>query len=860
MLVSRGATSRMPAAIRPPALVRLLVAASIALATLAAASAPARAQGIEIEATPYLAGHVRPGAWAAVRVDVANDGPDFRGELRIRAQQQGQSIYAVEADLPNGSRKEFVLYARPPLFGTRLTVELVSGDATVASREVTVRPRDPTTPLVGVIAERPEAFQRDIEDALRSPSSNNSVVALLRPEDLPGRAEAWAVMDRLVWQDVDTARLSDRQLAALESWVTSGGQLIVVGGSAGPASLRSLPAELLPFIPERTVDVSRADLTDLLGGLPGSATSLPAVAGTLRDGAVFGRSGDSVYAARASRGQGSVTIIGIDPGAAWIARQDIAASLWRRAMPAGQSQFSSPFYLPDENSIFQNALYNLPAVALPPIEQLFVLLLAYIALIGPANYLVLRRLDRREWAWLTMPALVIVFAVGSYGMGAALKGSDVIINQVAIVRAAPDSTSGLGQVYIGVFSPSRRTFDVRVPGGALIAGPASQNAFGQQEPPIDALIGDTTSRLRNFEVGFGVMRGFRADAVVATPALRGDLRLVRGQIQGTVTNGSDAPIENVAVVFSGSVATIPALGPGETKEILIRPSINAWYALSEQMFGTSFSRDPAVQRKLNTRRAVIDQVTGYGPTVIGASPDAALLLGWREGASVAVELSDEKANRVGDSLYVVPLAVAYDRQAIFDDPLLVRTIIEVGSEQGWGERSSYSMERGTMVLELRPAGLAERFRASSLELAVTQSGFVSLRGNGDLIGPLPDREQPPQDAPLDGPVGSGNGTGPTGTDDPGEGGGGFGGSGEEPGKPAIEPGFGAGLPAVQLFDHAAGRWYELPELSDMRSYRIEQPHRWVDDSGRVLVRFVNRGNQGEVRWFTMGARMEGLIE
>ena len=42
-----------------------------------------------------------------------------------------------------------------------------------------------------------------------------------------------------------------------------------------------------------------------------------------------------------------------------------------------------------------NAVSQLPALALPPIGGLLALLLGYILLIGPINYLVLRRLYRR---------------------------------------------------------------------------------------------------------------------------------------------------------------------------------------------------------------------------------------------------------------------------------------------------------------------------------------------------------------------------------------------------------------------------------------------------------------------------------
>ena len=65
------------------------------------------------------------------------------------------------------------------------------------------------------------------------------------------------------------------------------------------------------------------------------------------------------------------------------------------------------------------AVSNLPSLALPPIGGLLVLLFGYIVLIGPINYLVLRRLDRREWAWVTMPVLIVVFTVGAFGFGVA---------------------------------------------------------------------------------------------------------------------------------------------------------------------------------------------------------------------------------------------------------------------------------------------------------------------------------------------------------------------------------------------------------------------------------------------------------
>ena len=182
-------------------------------------------------------------------------------------------------------------------------------------------------------------------------------------------------------QDIDYAALSGPQQAALRLWVGAGGRLVLVGGTTGVGSMAGLPADMVPFVPQRTVDVSTDDLRSLLGTLPAGATTVPAVAGTLQRGAVIARTGDLVYAAQAGYGQGAVTIIGVNPATSWLAGSDAAGSLWRRALPLSAGTFVNPFIITDEY-VFQNALYNLPAVALPPIEQLFVLLLAYIALIG----------------------------------------------------------------------------------------------------------------------------------------------------------------------------------------------------------------------------------------------------------------------------------------------------------------------------------------------------------------------------------------------------------------------------------------------------------------------------------------------
>ena len=78
----------------------------------------------------------------------------------------------------------------------------------------------------------------------------------LDPEDLPERVEAWGGLDRLVWQDLDSNRLTTGQLDALRGWVAGGGRLVIVGGTAGPNSLSAFPDALLPYRPTATLDIA----------------------------------------------------------------------------------------------------------------------------------------------------------------------------------------------------------------------------------------------------------------------------------------------------------------------------------------------------------------------------------------------------------------------------------------------------------------------------------------------------------------------------------------------------------------------------------------------------------------------------
>jgi hypothetical protein len=529
-------------------------------------------------------------------------------------------------------------------------------------------------------------------------------------------------------------------------------------------------------------------------------------------------------------GQGHVVILGIDPSTPAVAGSPGANGMWRRALGPMSGQSLNPLVLQDDSQIVA-ALNSLPAVALPDLGLLFGLLALYIALIGPLNYLVLRRIDRREWAWVTMPILVLVFGVGTYVVGMGLKGTDVIVDQLAIVRAAAGTDRGLAQAYVGVFSPNRQTFDIRVGDEALLANPIYLSMGGAAGTPLDVVAGES-SRLRGYEVGFGVMRAFRAEAPVETPRVDADLTYRDGVLEGTLTNRSDEALESVAVTWGGQATLVPALAPGETAEV--RLDIGGRASRTDRLAMLVIPGSVSGDTTKLVRRAVLDQVTSYRNTLGTGGQATPVIIAFRPGPTLDVG-TGSAARQEGDTLYLMPAAVALDGSVVLTDPLIARSTLEIDANDVWDEGGQYSLGTGWLSAELRPMVALDGAVPSYLGLSISQEPGRLLTGRGLDAAPLPVAQQPDQADPMVLPSA---------------------GAGEEPPAQGVAPmeGSAAQLPAFQLFDHTTGLWVEFPQPTG-QEMRIVSPERYLDEAGAVRIRFINRmPNAGT--WFSVSARIE----
>ncbi|HYN70064.1 MAG TPA: hypothetical protein VEX41_07630, partial [Candidatus Eisenbacteria bacterium] len=645
-----------------------------------------------------------------------------------------------------------------------------------------------------------------------------SAAATLATADIPERVEGWAPLDALVWQDTDSNELSAEQLTALRAWLAGGGRLIIVGGTAGIGTLSGFPDDLLPYRPTASMEIDPAAVATLVGAPPDGVADFLAMAGSLERGHALATVGDRAVAAVAPYGNGSVAIVGFDPSTPWLLEDQAATTLWQRLIPPRTANGTVIF---DDSQLLQGVI-SLPSLALPPIGGLLLLLAGYIVVIGPLNYLVLRRLDRRELAWLTMPVLIFGFAAAAYAYGAALRGTDIVVNELAIVRGALDTTEGSAQAYFGVFSPTRGTYQVEVPGGALLAGPLTPEAIGGTSGLLDVLQGDPSS-VRDLAIGFGSLRVVRAETTATVPLMRAELHLAEGLLTGTFENASDQTLENVAIVMGGSVSTLDDVAPHTSVPVKVRlDGPNMDRSLADWIVG-QFGGGPVAATDDLSRQAAryqmvqqlaYDPQMGWGNRLPGERP---VILAFGREPVLDVRVQGQEPRRASNVMYYVPADMTIEGKVAFGGDLIRSTVVAVDSPQFFS-KDPYSiyMGAGTMTLAYQPIDFAGEFDVSEIRMVLSNGGQAFIPGAGKVIEPLPTIPELCTDLTNTKPEGC----------------------------TARRADL---LPEVELFDLQQGQWVRLPSLALFTSHTIANPERYFSPAGRqVLVRFVNPDPQSQI--------------
>lgn len=680
---------------RPRAIPRFAQALSVlvfllgwmALVTPLAAQDDA-ASGVELTARAGYDGYYKSDFWVPVRASVTNGGPSSEGYLQVvtgSASSNDQVVYRSPISLPTSSSKDQTLYVHIPSLANQLTVELMdSSNGVMMSAETNrLTGLSDDALLYGVVTRNPGrlAYLERVTGG-----RSEAAVAYLSLAEIPDTAVALSALDVIVFHDVDTGQLTAGQRDALDSWLDTGGQLVVTGGPTWQETTAGL-SELLPVTVSGTQTFEDMPALREVGGQafrdPGPYVVTDS---RLQQGDVSIHEDGVPLLARRAHGRGSVFFLALDPSLAPLLDWDGNENLW--AEVANYAQPLPTWAKGARNSYAAaSAVSSLPASDLPGAWALFLFLMIYVAIVGPVNYFVLRRMGRRELAWVTIPLLVLLFSVTAYAVGFELKGNETIINQMSIVYGQVDGKQARVQTLIGLYSPRRAAYDMTMPAEAL-ARPFERSfgALGGQGN-VEAIERAAAVTVSGIRVDVGGVETLVADSYQPVPNVTGSVKLRPSTSDVTVDvelfNNGTVALENAVLLVGSTAISLGDLAAGSSlshSENIASAAgssaaggIGSVYVpmppttplMSNQAIilgSTDYYNDRQVYPRWQLLQAMAPQSRTSGSS---DAKDAFTLIAWSKEPQLDLGLADREFDSIGTTLYFLelPSRQAFSEQA-----------------------------------------------------------------------------------------------------------------------------------------------------------------------------------------------------
>ena len=710
---------------------RIALAAMLAATGLAGAAVGAvAADGVTLNVHVGYQDVVKAGEWMPVTIDARNTGAGVDGTLEVQEALNGQPgvtglpLYHESISLATGSSKRIRAYVTVDANGVTITARIVQNGRVIVSKDAASA--STTSTLIGVLSDQPTSLDGF---AAVHPASVAARVVHLRADDIAESAIPLRAFDILAIDDFATDSLTAGQKTAISDFVRAGGDLLLGTGAAWRKTLAGLSPAILPMAVSGTTSVTTA----LLGGGPvevatGTPTSAPA----------WLAAGAQPLLLERRVGAGIVTLATFDwnqePVAGWSGTGPLLRQVIARAVFGSGSSSQTTVYaggmvpigvqstIGTRSSALSSTLGNLPGLDLPSLQLTGALVLLYVLLVGPVNYLVLGAMRRRALAWVTVPLIAVIAAGGAYGAGVFTKGRSVQANQITILHLQPGWDRAYQETYTGIMAPSRGDYQATITGSRLLISPIANNgaydvsAFGTGSRSGIRIDVDNNNITLPGMTAFA-LSGFATESLSSAPQLAAHIQLVNGKLTGTIENRSNLAFTDAVLIMGDNFQTFGALRPGAMTSVSldVKPANQAGQPVYTRIYGSTFfngqptNQPTDVQREDYAKTQILSLLLTGGSFTGISLTSTAMLVAWTHQPFQDVSVNGSHPRSTSES--AVALSLPLDEIGTGPLPSGVvsgRIVDVVGDSQGQGPPGMLLLQSGSVTYEFSPSLAAGR--------------------------------------------------------------------------------------------------------------------------------------------------------
>jgi hypothetical protein len=338
--------------------------------------------------------------------------------------------------------------------------------------------------------------------------------------------------------------------------------------------------------------------------------------------------------------------------------------------------------------------------------------LVYVILIGPVNFLVLGALHRRALSWVTLPLIAVLVAAGAYGGAILTKGQSVQTNQVSILHLESGSDRAYQETYTGILTPTRGDYTVGL-GQPLLVSPISAyyGSGGISRSDLRVDLEDGSIVLPGMTAF--TLRGFATEATVSgAPQLSAHLQQVNGQIVGTVENLSATTFTDAVVIDGEGYQLLGRLAPGAGAAVAFEPktvsfngpgAITGIYPGANQGPQNGPAGLTAAQRDGQAKLQILSLlVNNSGFKGLPSGNDVPLLVAWSTQPAQAVTVNGGHPR--GQALTALAMEMPIDRlgAGTVAAAVVEGRIVDVEGDGLPGPPGVLTLQNGSVTLDFRP--------------------------------------------------------------------------------------------------------------------------------------------------------------
>lgn len=460
-------------------------------------------------------------------------------------------------------------------------------------------------------------------------------VAQLNNFTLPMESEAWKMADYIIIDEFVLADLVEKQQQALIDYVSTGG-VIVIGASDNIVAELGKLGNYLPLSIQTSTQSLAAQKVSAFTSNKLLSNDLKVHNASLNEGAtpLFDLDG-TILAAKKQLGSGTILQTTFSLGDDPLAKDPVYSDLMYTILQSVKVQTPSNMYgnnrkdqlvyeLGNTNSLFSSFKVSTPLM--------IGIVIVYMILVGPLLYFILKRKDKREYAWGIIPLTAIVASAAIFGYGAKDRIARPQVQQSSFLYVNEDKSLN-GYFVESLLSNKSGEFSFVAPTSTLMVAQRNMNSFTGQSPNIHEKVilekHATNSELTFRDVGYWSVSSFLGDAHLEDVGSFGiDLRVEASKVIGTVQNNFPFALKDAAIWSGSKLIKLGDVQPGEKIEVnkelgsvMLTPTSNPYINRNYGMQATNLD-DLIDQRKqsLFSSSQMFNQL-GTSPAITAFSED-----------------------------------------------------------------------------------------------------------------------------------------------------------------------------------------------------------------------------------------------